>query len=269
MVSLTGHETVNGYVGNEMLANRGLALKEVCSTLVFAAFVASGLKAGEPAHEAQDWPQGRVLTWANPGSGGDLLKPANWLEDGKPAKAGPDKSTDLVLPDAPQPYMVSGAARAVGFGRDQGLAIRHITVGRGAGLDVGYKSGLENWVGILTIHGDVEIREGGYLYGDIRLVGDKHTVFRIDPKASEPLVYNLNVGKADNASVTLFCRSFGSALGIEVLSGRLIVGSDSILRCNMDQTVRVKAGKLGRTASNLPLNWDTRRRAMREPEERR
>jgi hypothetical protein len=87
---------------------------------------------GREAYVKQQWPEGRVMTWAKPGQNGgnrarglDPHDPSNWLLNGKPAtEVLFDENTDIVLPDADKPYEIN-------FQNDKwSETYRHITVGR-------------------------------------------------------------------------------------------------------------------------------------------
>ncbi len=81
-----------------------------------------------PLFESQVWAPTRLLTWAKPGQGGDPEVAANWLENGKPATVSADRSCDLLLPEAAQPYTVGGDKLF-------NVSARHLTVGKNARLE--------------------------------------------------------------------------------------------------------------------------------------
>ncbi len=117
----------------------------------------------KPAYETEEWKRTRELTWARPGSNGGIGDARNWLEDGKPARKGPDRDTDIILPKASKRYRVSGSSR------DQ---VRHVTIEANAELKGRHRNEIEIW-------GNCHVKDGGWIqYVSIR--GGKHTFFRID-----------------------------------------------------------------------------------------
>ena len=114
----------------------------------------AGLAKDEPC-VTQQWPASRTLVWAKPGTSGVAQDAGNWTEyasgadyaagtGGKPATAGPDANTDIVIPAAPE-----GQAYIVGYSVDSrqrqkdgqmdspSLYCRHITIGSGRGSTAG------------------------------------------------------------------------------------------------------------------------------------
>ncbi len=70
---------------------------------------------GKENFVTQEWPEGRVMEWANPGQSGgpnvrnglDIWDPANWLVNGQPAtEVRVDENTDLYFPDSDTEYKV-------------------------------------------------------------------------------------------------------------------------------------------------------------------
>lgn len=116
-----------------------------------------------PAHETQEWPETRVLTWADPGKDGQLGAAANWLEHGVPAKTAPDRETDIVLPAAPKQYKVTGG---------RANQVRHVRIEMNAALYGGHRNEVEIW-------GNVDVKKGGDIHF-ISIRGDRHTYFRIE-----------------------------------------------------------------------------------------
>lgn len=122
----------------------------------------------------QEWPKARLLIWAHADrktargeSRPDIADPASWIDaaTGLPADAIPDMETDVVFPDAEQPYSVTG----------NGFICRHLTVGRNVDCQPGGGRAAE-------VFGNVWIRPGGifYVYRTLRLVGGGDAFFRHD-----------------------------------------------------------------------------------------
>jgi hypothetical protein len=201
---------------------------------------------GNEAFAKQSWPKARVLTWAKPGEPGDPMKAESWLEDGNPAKAPPDKDTDIVLPDAPAGtkylvgLMIKRSSRTYST---YDFAVRHVTIGRGAALDLGTNSSKQErgkpW-GIaqpkrdnpLDVYGNISVAAGGFLYGPIRFRGGGHTVVRIDDDAAFRYLHTVEVHKEADASVTILARGLRIAAGLRVESGRLVIGPNAEVRYN-------------------------------------
>jgi len=131
---------------------------------------------GDEYFPKQEWPKTRVLIWGHPGKvqerGGpkiDPMDPANWIDaaTGKPADAIPDMDTDVILPDADQPYAV-----AMGV---QHLACRHLTIGRNAAFSV--EGG-----GNFSIFGNLWVRNKGTLtsWRNTTFAGNLDTFLRQD-----------------------------------------------------------------------------------------
>jgi hypothetical protein len=127
----------------------------------------AGSAAGEalgPAYETETWPEARELVWANPGKGGSFRDARNWLEDGKPASARPDRETDLVLPASEKTYVVKAS---------RGCYCRHITIEKNAAVVAAHGGGP------FTVWGNCWVKEGGRVHF-VDVVGPKHTYFRLD-----------------------------------------------------------------------------------------
>jgi hypothetical protein len=191
--------------------------------------------AGREAYVTQQWPRGRVMTWAKPGqNGGSRVRglspqePANWLLNGQPAtEVVFDENTDIVLPDSETPYELN-------FRHDNWPeTYRHVTVGRNATFGGGGDGRGR------TIHGNVWIREGGSMYaqGATQFSGNAHTFFRNDSSA-KPEEKRRNYQMC--SQYFLFAKAAG--VGVEFLghvtvldefkgdSGVIIVGPDSWLQ---------------------------------------
>jgi hypothetical protein len=232
-----------------------------------------GLSGDEPFLKEQ-WPEARLLVWSKPGSNGMATSSRSWTEyastadylakkTGRPASKGPDENTDIILPDAPddKPYVVGYVIES--FRRRGGLdhpqwACRHLTIGKGAGLDgggrpgrggVSYNRSPSSDTG-MAIHGNVRVRDGGYIYGPHFFLGDKHTFFHV-AKSPEPLGKSWTVNKTKSASVTLLSKRYDLAEGVAVKSGRLVLYSKSLLGFGSGYEARVAVKKL-RSASGCP-----------------
>ncbi|HUT14061.1 MAG TPA: hypothetical protein VMY42_26470, partial [Thermoguttaceae bacterium] len=107
--------------------------------------------AADAPFASEQWPEARTLVWAEPGTSDMAPVAGNWIEyasaadylagkEGRPAAQPSDANTDLILPDAP-----GGRTYIVGFfdssrrwhpeSDPPKLSCRHVTVGKGAGLD--------------------------------------------------------------------------------------------------------------------------------------
>jgi len=214
----------------------------------------------------EQWPQARTFVWTKPGESGTALEPGNWTEyasaedyaagkGGKPADAGPDANTDLILPDAP-----AGQSYIVGYMVPSQypppiwpptLSCRHVIIGASAALDGGIgvsrgKLSHSSWPGhdrIAAISGNVTVRDGGCIYGHLHFVGDKHTWFSIG-KSPEPLGRSLSIRKAHGASVTCMARQYDLVDAVTVESGRFVMASGTHLRFNATIQARIDLKKL-------------------------
>jgi hypothetical protein len=202
---------------------------------------------GREAYVKQQWPAGRVMTWAKPGqSGGSRVRglsphdPSNWLLNGQPAaEVLFDENTDIVLPDSDTPYELN-------FRNDNWQEIyRHVTVGRNAALSGGGDGRGR------TIHGNVWIREGGNLsaQGATRFAGASHTFLRNDSSARpeekrrnyQMCSQYFQFQKAAEASVEFLGHvtvldEFGGDSGV------IIVGPDSWLQPGRNASPRLSNG---------------------------
>ena len=215
------------------------------------------------------WPAVRCLVWARPGESGLASEPANWTEyassadhaagkGGKPASKRPDANTDVVLPDAPngKPYVVGYMIIPRYRKRDGGydvphIRVRHVTIGRGAGLDGGAGTsrgkasfGREPvYDTTMGIFGNVTVADGGYIYGPHMLMGGRSTFFRVGD-TPEPLSRSLRIRKTGGASVTLEMSNCVLADGVTVESGRLVLAAGTHLRFGAGLEERTRLGKL-------------------------
>jgi len=204
---------------------------------------ASELCASGELFQKEQWSQARTLVWARPGKSGLMQTANNWTEyasaadylagkNGSQAETPPDKKTDIVLLDSPdgKSYVVGCIVRRKGGSDSPQLDCRHITIGKGAGLDGGCEfsrgrpvyskaASLETPLGI---YGNVTVNDGGYIYGPHMFLGDKHTYFRIG-KSPEPLGGSWTIDKSNAASVTLLSKKYELAEGVTVRSGRLVL----------------------------------------------
>ncbi len=254
---------------------------KLVSALMVGILVAGGLRAGvgvdvpgvagDEPYLKQSWPRARVLVWAEPGTSGYawnriripgssvmVWNLALWTEydsaadylakkEGRPATQMPDKDTDIILPEAPdgKPYVVDYAVmprkRLDGLYAPQ-WTCRHITVGKGAGLDGGKKDSV-SWNTGVEIYGNVTVKDGGYVYGPHTFLGDRHTFVKIGD-SPEPLCVSWTVRKAKDASVTLLDEQYDLAERIAVESGRLVLPPKCQLRFAVGYEARIAAGKL-------------------------
>jgi len=246
-------------------------MKCICfvSVIMIGALAGGDLCGAEKAPLGEDkWPEARTLVWSKPGTSDMALTAGNWMEyasetaylAGKPARPaakGPDANTDLVFPDAPdgKSYVAMFLKRSIKnsdnvWTKPPVLLCRHITIGKGAGLDGG--TGTVRGREIFTsrpdldegveIHGNVTVKEGGYIYGKLVFAGKKHTFFRID-NSPEPLASEITVRKDRTAGVTLLARRYDLGRGVTVESGRLTLGPGTRLRFNATYEARKALGK--------------------------
>lgn len=216
----------------------------------------------------EQWPKARTLVWAKPGESGTALVAGNWAEfasvedyaagrGGEPAIKGPDAKTDLILPDAPD-----GRSYIVGYMIPSQypksiwpptLSCRHVSIGAGAALDGGIgvsrgKLQYSNWPGsdrVAAIGGNITVRDGGYIYGHLQFVGDKHTRFSMG-KSPEPLGRSLLIRKGKGASVTFQAPQYDLVDAVTVVSGRLVLATGTKLRINATLQARIDLKKLRR-----------------------
>ncbi len=237
----------------------------ILATLPLGAFEgpdSKGSTTDEPFQKEQ-WPQARTLVWANPGTSGSMQTARNWTEytstadylaekKGRPATNPPDRKTDIIVPDSPdgQSYAVACMARRTGDDDHPQWDLRHITIGRGAGLDGGCEfsrgrpvySRAQGPDTLLGIYGNVIVNDGGFIYGPHVFLGDKHTYFRIG-NSPEPLGRSWVIRKSNDASVTLLSRKYELADGVTVRSGRLVLPSGSHLCFGVGFQARIELKK--------------------------
>jgi len=239
-------------------------------TVALCAADSPALAADAPCLKEQ-WPNVRTLVWARPGTSESASSVGNWIEYasgadyaagkvGKPATAAPDAKTDLVLPDAPagQAYVVgymvhAKTRRSSTQSSVLALSCRHVTIGAGAALDGGMgvsrgkpvNSGVPDDDTPMNIHGNVTVKDGGYIYGPLHFLGDKHAWFSMG-KSPEPLGRSLSIRKARGASVTVKASQYDLVDGVTVESGRLVLARGTCLRINATLQARIALKKLRR-----------------------
>lgn len=190
---------------------------------------ARAAKPARPAHESEKWPKARLLVWARPGQSGEMMNPANWKQNGRPAGAAPNKDTDILLPAAGRRYMVRA-------GRHK--AVRHAVIENNAFLMGQHRGECEIW-------GNLWVKNGGWVYY-VSVRGPKHTFFRIDggqfPNPANKTQYRhtsrggsrlsrtqishkFQVCKYGDASVEFIGR-FGVSDEIMVQHGKMIISGD-------------------------------------------
>lgn len=123
----------------------------------------SNVFASTPLWKQEKWSNGRQLTWANPGKSGKINDAKNWTENGKTAKSGPDRETDIILPASDKEYQVSGS---------RSNQVRHVIIEKNAELKGGHRNELEIW-------GNVDVKAGGWIHF-ISIRGDRDTYFNIE-----------------------------------------------------------------------------------------
>ena len=136
-------------------------MKTLLLILIFT--LCSSLAANTPAWKKEKWDKGRQLVWAKPGKSGKFNDAKSWLEKGKPAKKGPDRNTDVLLPKAAKEYNVRGS---------RSNQVRHVVIEENAELMGGHRNELEVW-------GNVDVKAGGWIHF-ISIRGDKDTYFNIE-----------------------------------------------------------------------------------------
>lgn len=176
-------------------------------------------KGPTPAYASEKWPAARVLTWANPGTSGELTDPANWLENKKPATQAPDETTDIILPAASKRYTVKAGKQKV----------RHVDISKNAELMGNHRGETEIW-------GNCWIHEGGLvLY--VSFNGDRHAFLKNEkgefPSQKNGMKYRGPKSKGGKENVTQLSHKlqickFGTA-SIEFI-GKFGVGDEIMLQ---------------------------------------
>ncbi len=223
--------------------------------------------AGDEPFLTEEWPGARTLVWAKPGTTGMAMSSGNWTEyasaadylakkGARPATQPPDENTDIILPIAPdgEPYVVGYMVES--FRRRGGLdhpqwACRHVTIGKGAGLDGGARTSRggasfgdrPSADTAMAIYGNVTVEDGGYLYGPRYFLGNKHTYFFMG-NSPEPLDKSWTIRKTNGASVTLLGNRCDLAKGVAIESGRLVLHAKSELRFGAGYESRIALKKL-------------------------
>lgn len=141
-----------------------MKMKMVCFLILCFGIEALGIAQVQPAYEIENWEQTRTLVWAKPGQDGDLTDPANWrLLDGAAAKTAPDRTTDIILPEAEKTYRVRGGRTT---------PVRHVTVEKNGILQGSHRNEVPIW-------GNIHVKPEGFAHF-LAMSGDKHTFFKFD-----------------------------------------------------------------------------------------
>jgi hypothetical protein len=170
----------------------------------------------------QSWPKARVLVWAKPQTlrNPGMDDPANWLEDGKPAKTAPDENTDVIFPAAATAYRLAG---------EGGCHVRHVTAETGAHVSV--RS--------FVVHGNVWIKKDAS-FAHFGLAGDENTFMRCDNEAPNFAANKIAFNKhPDKSTEWLGCWLVNDEL--DLLSGKFIVGPGSAFLPGDRSTQRIYA----------------------------
>ncbi len=153
---------------------KAITAKSTADNPQFANKKAWSMLVGDEYFPKQKWQEARLLIWGHPGKKPsrkgpklDPKDPANWIDaaSGKPAASIPDMKTDIIIPDADKPYIVS-----MGL---QNFACRHLTIGANAAFRV--EGG-----GNFSIFGNVWVRDTGQLscWRNLTFAGDADTFVR-------------------------------------------------------------------------------------------
>lgn len=195
-----------------------------------------------PEYAKQEWEEKPLYVWAKPGEGGKFAEARNWLVDGEPATSPPEDDSDLLLPEAQEPYEVHTLMANSVRAEYQSLECRHLTIERNAKL-----------VSVaMTYHlGSIWIKPGGTnAFGYPVFKGSQHAVHRrIRPAVQEkgwragslgwvpgvsgtPGTRKICVEKKAGASCQ-FDGRFWAGDEIYAQSGTMIVGPDSSVLWNV------------------------------------
>ena len=186
----------------------------------------------KPAYQTEEWPEAPRLVWAKPGTDGEISDVNNWkTESGEPAKAAPDRNTDIVLPKSDKVYDVKGSRTS---------QVRHVSVESGARFGGGHRNEVEIW-------GNLEVQPGGrVLFISIR--GTKHTFVHLigaqfptkengqtlahpstrvaaDKQCASQISHKFQIAKVGTASVE-FLGNASISDEVMLQRGRLIVSGD-------------------------------------------
>jgi len=224
---------------------------------------------GDEYFTKQVWPKARVLIWGHPGRPQgrrgpklDAKNPTNWVDaaTGKPADVIPDMETDIIIPDADEPYIVEM--------RTKDLACRHLTVGRNARFSVegggNFRVFGNLWVrhdGMLTSwrnttfagSSDTFLRQDWPADGKLKKMHDERLVtpYDPDPKAKNPWQDD---GRHHRSVATYMVHDKAPGKSTEVIgyvrildevgikAGRFIVGRDSRFLTTGPASVAVAKG---------------------------
>jgi len=171
----------------------------------------------------EHWPKARVLVWAHAGSkmrGVDMTDPANWLEEGQPARFGPDENTDAVFPAK------SGVASKSVF------RARHVTVESGASITVADAN----------VDGNLWVKSGGKFARSKGQFGryDKNTFCRSDNEGFH-FIPNMLVNNKRKDCSTEWLGKWKTGDEVSLYSGVFSVGPDSMFLPTDRRAIRVFA----------------------------
>lgn len=204
-------------------------------------------------YATENWEKKPLIVWAQPGTSGDAMIAASWLDEmGKPLTAPPwnlgstkkrpnDPDTgefdgDALLPAADQPYDAIQAGNRDHLGE---FRLRHLTVERNANYKIRYK-----------VAGNLWLKDGSDMGGGTQTgslgSGDpgKHTVIRFCGKrmpskatrkqASDDaewaaLSHWIKIDTGANGSIEVVGRSGGAGDRLTLEKGTLVVSEDSYL----------------------------------------
>ncbi len=132
------------------------------------------------------WPEARVLVWKHVGTttrGADVSDPANWLENGEPAKTGPDENTDIIITSGPDGAKTFLAGKA-------SLHCRHFTVGSNVGA----------FLKTVSPHGNVWIKKGGSFH-QMHPNGDSHVFWRSDNEPANNVANKITLNRSPETTI--------------------------------------------------------------------
>jgi len=159
----------------------------------------------------EQWPKARLLVWAHAGKsmrGVDASDPANWLEDGRPARKGPDENTDVVF----VPWADGKRTFVAG---DKGCAVRHMTVEAGVGAHLK----------TVAVHGNQWIKRGGSFH-QTHPGGARDTFMRNDTPEPNNVANKITLNKPPEKSIE-WIGNWKIGDELDLFSGIFIVAPDS------------------------------------------
>ncbi len=161
------------------------------------------------AFAKEQWPKARVLVWAHAGKlvrRVELSEAGNWLEAGRPAGSGPDRTTDVVFP---------AGAKVSGNGA---FEARHVTVAGEASVSATDAN----------VYGNLWVKQGGKFSRGKGFFGswDKSTFCRSDNDGAHFIPNMLVHNKRKDVS-TEWIGKWQTGDEVTVFSGRFIVAPDS------------------------------------------